>query len=205
MWRTFLDVQRAQGKHDGYHPPENCRSGSVRSDFGDRPQYADQRPDAPAHRPSVAGNRRLGSGFDAAAIQAKTAPAAEGGGAAATQEDKPLPARLAAADVNKGQASAKKCLSCHSFDQGAGAKVGPNLYGVVGRTKATFPNFAYSDAFKKLAGNWTYEDLDKFLTKRGAFAAGTKMTFAGLPSGAERADVIAYLRSISPQAPPPPQ
>ncbi|PKU26274.1 c-type cytochrome [Telmatospirillum siberiense] len=144
-------------------------------------------------------------GFDPAAIQAKTAPGQTGGETAAIAEDKPLPQRLAAANAGKGQTSAKKCLSCHSFDQGAGAKIGPNLFGVVGRAKASFPGFAYSEAFKKLSGAWSYEDLDKFLSKPGAFAAGTKMTFAGLPNGEERADVIAYLRSISPEAPPPPQ
>lgn len=144
-------------------------------------------------------------GFDASAIQAKSPAAGGGGTEAAVAEDKPLAQRLAAANVGKGQGVAKKCQSCHNFDQGAGAKIGPNLFGVVGRTKATFPGFAYSEAFKKLAGSWSYEDLDKFLTKPGAFAAGTKMTFAGLPDGQERADVIAYLRSISPDAPPPPQ
>ncbi len=144
-------------------------------------------------------------GFDASAIQAASPAAAGGGAEAAAVEDKPLPQRLAAANVGKGQGAAKKCLSCHNFDEGAGAKIGPNLFGVVGRPKATFPGFAYSDAFKKLSGNWNYQDLDKFLTKPGAFATGTKMTFAGLPNGEERADVIAYLRSISPNAPPLPQ
>jgi cytochrome c len=142
-------------------------------------------------------------GFDAAAIQAKTASSPANAEAAAPADDKPLAQRLVAASLTKGQGVAKKCLSCHNFDKGAGAKVGPNLYGVVGRVKATFPGFAYSDAFKKLSGPWSYEDLDKFLTTPGAFAAGTKMTFAGLPSGEERADVIAYLRSVSPDAPPP--
>ncbi|HXP96714.1 MAG TPA: cytochrome c family protein [Telmatospirillum sp.] len=144
-------------------------------------------------------------GFDAAAIQAKTAALPASGNDAAPVDDKPLAQRLAAAKIDTGQGVAKKCLSCHSFDQGAGAKVGPNLFGVIGRAKATFPGFAYSEAFKKLSGNWSYEDLDKFLTKPGAFASGTKMTFAGLPNGEERADVIAYLRSVSPNAPPPPQ
>jgi len=65
--------------------------------------------------------------------------------------------------------------------------------------------FAYSDAVKGLGGTWTYEDLDKFLTKPSAFAPGTKMGFPGLPSGDDRANAIAYLRSISPKAPPPPQ
>jgi cytochrome c len=158
-----------------------------------------QRIDRPS--PEIAASE---GGFDASALQTKSATP-EGGGEAAAAEDKPLPVRLAAANVNKGQGVAKKCLSCHSFDQGAGAKVGPNLFGVVGRPKATFPGFAYSDAFKKLSGSWSYEDLDKFLTKPGAFASGTKMTFVGLPNGEERANVIAYLRSISPAAPPPPQ
>ncbi|MDR3439183.1 cytochrome c family protein [Telmatospirillum sp.] len=144
-------------------------------------------------------------GFDVAAVQSKGAPGNGKAGSSAVSEDKPLPQRLAAASVDRGQAIAKKCLSCHSFDQGGGAKVGPNLFGVIGRTKATFPNFAYSEGFKKLGGAWSYEDLDTFLTKPSAFAAGTKMTFAGLPSGEERADVIAYLRSISPAAAPPPQ
>jgi cytochrome c len=139
-------------------------------------------------------------GFDASAIQAKNTPAPA---AASAEEEKPLAQRLAAADAGKGRGIAKKCLSCHTFDEGAGAKIGPNLYGVVGRVKATFPGFAYSDAFKKLSGPWSVNDLDTFLTKPGAYVPGTKMTFAGLPSGEERADVIAYLRSISPNAPPP--
>lgn len=143
-------------------------------------------------------------GFDAAALQPKATAAAGSSAAAPAAEEKPLPQRLAAASVEKGQASAKKCLSCHTFDQGGGIKVGPNLFGVVGRPKGSFPGFAYSDGLKKLGGAWTYEDLDKFLTKPSAFAQGTKMTFAGLPDGTERADVIAYLHSISPAAPPPP-
>ena len=136
-------------------------------------------------------------------------PTAEVGGetraAAVPSVEKPLAERLAVAAVDRGLAAAKKCQSCHTFDQGGPARVGPNLFGVAGRTKAASAGFAYSDAVKKLGGAWTYEDLDKFLTKPGAFAAGTKMTFAGLPDGNERADVIAYLRSISPSAPPLPQ
>ena len=129
-----------------------------------------------------------------AAATAKAAPAAEA--------EKPLGARLAAADAAKGATIAKRCEACHTLNKGGAIRVGPNLYGVVGRPKASFPGFVYSDAVKKLGGSWTYEDLDRFLTKPSAFAPGTKMGFPGLPSGEERADVIAYLRSLSPDAPP---
>ncbi len=131
-----------------------------------------------------------------------------GGGTAGEAEQKaqaapeePLPQRLAAASLEKGQAVAKKCQTCHTLNQGGGIKVGPNLYGVVGRPKASFPGFTYSDALKSMGGTWTYADLDKFLTKPAAAAPGTKMTFPGLPDANERADVIAYLKSISPNAP----
>ncbi len=133
-------------------------------------------------------------------------PTATAGQAPATAApEQPLPQRLAAATAAKGQADVKVCQSCHNFNEGGGTKVGPDLFGVVGRPKAAVAGFAYSDGLKKLGGDWSYEDLDKFLTKPGAFAAGTKMTFAGLPDGDKRANVIAYLKSISPNAPPPPQ
>jgi cytochrome c len=129
-------------------------------------------------------------------------PAAPAAAAKPTEEsDKPLPQRLAAANPGNGKLIAAKCQTCHTFDQGAGTKVGPNLYGVVGRPKASIAGFTYSDGLKKLGGSWGYDDLDTFLTKPSAFAPGTKMTFPGLPSGTDRADVIAYLRSISPAAP----
>jgi cytochrome c len=125
---------------------------------------------------------------------AQTSVAASGGGIAAL---------LKAADPAKGQAEAKKCAACHSFEPGAPAKVGPNLSGVVGRPKASAPGFAYSDALKGKGGAWSYGDLDAFIAKPSAFAPGTKMTFAGVPDAKERADIIAYLRSLSPNAPPP--
>ena len=72
----------------------------------------------------------------------------KGGAAAAAPADEPLPKRLAAADMGKGEASAKKCVACHTFAKGEPNRVGPNLYGVVGRAKASAPNFNYSAALK---------------------------------------------------------
>ena len=137
-----------------------------------------------------------------AASKGGEAPAA--GAAQAAVPDKPLGARLASADVKKGEEIAKKCGSCHTFNDGGPTRVGPNLYGIVGHPKASVAGFAYSDPLKKLGGDWSYDDLDKWIQKPAAMAAGTKMTFAGLSDGQERADVIAYLKSISPSAPPPP-
>ena len=120
-----------------------------------------------------------------------------GGGAAKPEPDQPIAQLLASADVGKGESSAKKCAACHTFGKGEPNRVGPNLYGVVGRPKGTEGGFAYSDAMKKKGGNWTIEDLNEFLHAPSKYVPGTKMSFAGLPRGAERADVIAYLNSKS--------
>src|ERR1043165_4568112 len=112
-----------------------------------------------------------------------------GGGAAepaAKEPDQPIETLLASATVDKGANSAKKCAACHTFGKGEPNRVGPNLYGVVGRPKGTEAGFDYSAALKGKGGNWTIDDLDKFLTNPKAFAPGTKMSFAGLPRGAAR-------------------
>jgi cytochrome c len=117
--------------------------------------------------------------------------------AAAAAPDEPIGKLLASASVEKGEASAKKCAACHTFGKGEPNRVGPNLYGVVGRPKGTEGGFDYSPALKAKGGNWTVDDLNAFLANPKGFIPGTKMTFAGVPRGSERADMIAYLNSKS--------
>ena len=112
-----------------------------------------------------------------------------------------LGALLAEADVAKGQKIAKKCITCHTFDKGGKNKIGPNLYGVVGGAKASAAGFSYSGALKGLGGDWTFEDLNAFLSKPKEFAKGTKMAFGGIKKDAARADLIAYLLQFSDSPP----
>jgi cytochrome c len=109
----------------------------------------------------------------------------------------PLPTLLAKADPAKGQALTKVCATCHSFEKGAAAKVGPDLYGVVGRPKGSAAGFSYSDAMKAKGGDWTFADLDSFITSPKTFVSGTKMGFGGEPDAGKRADIIVYLRTLS--------
>jgi cytochrome c len=114
----------------------------------------------------------------------------------------PLPVLLAKADPKKGEHDAKICETCHNFQQGAGAKIGPDLWDVVGRPVASFPGFAYSDSIKKIGGDWTYEKLNKWITDPKAMAADTKMAFPGESDAQKRADILAYLQTLSKKAVP---
>jgi len=96
----------------------------------------------------------------------------------------------------------KPCQACHNFDKGGVTKIGPPLYDVVDRPKATVNGFSYSDAIKSKAGKWTYADLDQFLADPKGYAPGTKMTFAGEADPIKRADIIDYLHILSDSAEP---
>ncbi len=126
-----------------------------------------------------------------------TANAAEANAAEAAAPVVPLPTLLAKADPKKGQSDAKACEACHTFTKGGAAKVGPPLYGVVGRPVATVAGFSYSDALKGVGGDWSYDKLNKWITKPSAFAPGTKMTYPGQPDADKRADILAYLQTLS--------
>jgi cytochrome c len=131
-------------------------------------------------------------------IAVADAGAAAGDKGAAAGPAKSLGTLLAAADKDKGEAAAKACGACHDFAKGGPAKAGPGLYDVVGRGIGTFAGFAYSEGFKTMAGkNWTYEELDKWLQSPKDDIKGTKMSFSGIPDPAKRADVLAYLGSLS--------
>jgi cytochrome c len=135
----------------------------------------------------------------------------EGGGGEVTP-DAPVVSigtLLASADPVAGQASAKKCQSCHDFTQGGPNKTGPNLYDVVERVIGSHEGFAYSAAMlehKDKGDTWTYENLNHFITAPKSFVPGTKMSFAGVKDDAERANIIAYLSTLSasPKPFPPP-
>ncbi len=135
---------------------------------------------------------------DVAAAQPTQAPAA------AAPPLEPITPLLASANVQNGQTVAQRlCASCHTFNEGGRNGVGPNLHGVIGSPHGHVDGFSYSAALKGKQGPWTYEDMNAWLHKPNTYAPGTRMAFAGITNTQQRADVIAYLKSISPKAPEP--
>jgi cytochrome c len=107
---------------------------------------------------------------------------------------------LASADAAQGAEQAKKCGACHDVSTANANKTGPGLYDVVERVIGSQPGFAYSAVLAEhqaKGDTWTYDNLNQFLTSPKAFAPGTKMTFAGVKNDQERANIIAFLSTLS--------
>jgi cytochrome c len=147
------------------------------------------------------------NGKPVAAVAAPAAPAADAAAASAEATEAPaaeVPVVPAFVEVDPatviGDATAgeqvftKNCKTCHKID-GKNA-IGPHLNGVVGRATATVEGFKYSVAMKGHVGNWTPERLDIYLVSPKAEVSGTRMSFAGLKDGTDRANIIAFLYSL---------
>ena len=136
-------------------------------------------------------------GYEIAAAEATDASATAEAAPAAV----PIADLMASADPVKGETLFKKCASCHSAEKGAGNKVGPNLYGVVGRPIAHVADFGYSTAMKAFSQDgkevWNFDHLNGFLTAPKKYVKGTAMGFAGDKKDDERANIIAYLNTKS--------
>ena len=119
----------------------------------------------------------------------------EKGAPAAAPE--PIEKLLQTASIQKGEASAKKCVACHTFAKGDKNGVGPNLYGIVGDKKGEGRGFNFSGPMKAKGGTWSIDDLNRFIASPKGYIPGTAMGFAGIPKDAERADILAYLNSLA--------
>ncbi len=112
------------------------------------------------------------------------------------EEAVPLAERLAQADRAHGKSLAKKCSACHAFISGGANRIGPNLWNIDNRSVAAVSDFKYSSAMKEFGGTWTDERLDEFITKPKNVVSGTKMNFVGIKKPQDRADLIAWLKTL---------
>jgi len=108
-----------------------------------------------------------------------------------------LDTRLARANLARGEQLSAQCLACHSFEEGGAVRLGPTLYGIAGRPVADFADFEYSEVMSALGGDWSLEELDTFLADPMGQLPGTRMIYLGVPQQQERADIIAYLNTLT--------
>ena len=129
-----------------------------------------------------------------------------GDGGKVIEEIYDLGALLVGADLARGERSFKaKCASCHTIEQGGSNGTGPNLYGTLGSAKQSHADFNYSGALGNTEGDWSWERADQWIENPSSYARGTSMAFAGVKRDDERASVLAYLASYSPNAPAAPE
>ena len=100
---------------------------------------------------------------------------------------------FASTSAAEGAKVFKKCAACHSVKEGGANKIGPALWGVLGRTVGSFPDYKYSKAMTAHGKNWSFEEMNGFLIKPKDWIKGTKMSFAGLKNAKDRAAVILYM------------
>ena len=131
---------------------------------------------------------------EAAAAPAKDAAPAAAPKAAAGN---PVVALLGAASAENGQAIFKKCSACHTYEKGKPKGIGPNLWGIVNRPKASFEGFEYSAGLKEKGGNWTFDDLAQWVTNPKSLVTQNKMVFAGISNPADAADLVVYLATLA--------
>ena len=104
---------------------------------------------------------------------------------------------LAIASIEDGKKISSKCTACHGFNSGGNNRIGPNLWGILGKAKAEASGFKYSDSLKGLGGIWSIEDMNLWLKSPKKYAPGNSMAFVGLRKDKDRANLIAYLNSMS--------
>jgi len=132
-----------------------------------------------------------------------TAGGEAGTSAAPAPEQMPdFASAIPAADVAAGKEIAQRCQQCHDLSKGGPNKIGPDLYGIIGRPRASHPGFSYSTVMTAKGGTWTYEEIFRFLRSPGRYIPGTKMSFIGLPRAQDRLNLLAFMRSWADTPPP---